>query len=471
MKIWSAWYEAVASLRKACSRQITFGWLVVVLAMFCTRNDQAGVTSFIRAGWLKASCYPLLLHFFHSKAVNVKRLTKCWIVLAIRKFFTPTKIGGFRILVADGIKIPKEGKKMPAVKCLHNDSENNSKAEYIMGHSFQAISLLADAGHGKVVAVPLMSRISEGVVCSNRDKRTLLDKLVSMCAEIIDGLADDEPTLLVADAYYASQKVMEPLTKKGVHVITRARNNAVAYREALQPDKRGRGRPRLYGDKVRLRELFEDDNAFSVMPSPVYGETNVELCYRCIDLVWRPLQHTVRFVLVVHPTRGRMILMSTNMELAPRDIIAAYGLRFKIEVSFKQAVHTMGTYAYHFWMMAMKPIRRCSGNQYMHRESERYREAVRRKIDAYHRFVQLGCIAQGLLQHMAINFKALVWQEFRSWLRTMKPEYAPSEMVVAMALRSSLPHFLQDAPTDHILKKFIVEKADPNRLPEFLLAA
>jgi hypothetical protein len=50
---------------------------------------------------------------------------------------------GYVVFVADGLKIAKEGKKMPAVKCLHQESQNNSKAEYIMGHSFQVISFPA----------------------------------------------------------------------------------------------------------------------------------------------------------------------------------------------------------------------------------------------------------------------------------------------------------------------------------------
>jgi hypothetical protein len=33
----------------------------------------------------------------------------------------------------------------------------------------------------------------------------------------------------------------------------------------------------------------------------------------------------------------------------------------------------------------------------------------------------LGCVAQGLLQHLALNHMAEVWRLFRSWLRTMNP--------------------------------------------------
>ncbi len=89
----------------------------------------------------------------------------------------------------------------------------------------------------------------------------------------------------------------------------------------------------------------------------------------------------------------------------------------------------------------MKPVRRTSSNQYLHKTSDTYRKAIRRKLRAYHIHVQLGCIAQGLLQHLSINHTAQVWHCFRSWLRTMNPAMPPSELIVASALRSTLPAF------------------------------
>ena len=44
------------------------------------------------------------------------------------------------------------------------------------------------------------------------------------------------------------------------------------------------------------------------------------------------------------------------------QVIELFGVRFKIEVSFKQAIHTVGAYAYHFWMQDMDPIRRGDGD-------------------------------------------------------------------------------------------------------------
>ena len=308
-----------------------------------------------------------------------------------------------------------------------------------MGHSLQAISLLVHSAAGQVAAVPLTSRIHEGLVFSNRDTSTLLDKLVALLMRIAGCF--DRQVLLVADAYYASAKVITPLLDQGHHLISRAKSNAVAYLPVPVPQLRAKGRPRVYGEKVRLSDLAKDDLAFTSAPSPVYGENNVTLRYRVMDLVWRPVGHLVRFVIVHHPQRGTIFLLCTDLSLEPLQILTLYGYRFKIELGFRQAVHVMGAYAYHFWMADMKPIRRGAGDQYLHRTSDDYRDGVRRKMRAYHVHVQLGAIAQGLLLHLAINHTAEVWRGFWSWLRTMNAAMPPSELVVANALCTGLPAF------------------------------
>ena len=110
----------------------------------------------------------------------------------------------------------------------------------------------------------------------------------------------------------------------------------------------------------------------------------MKIRYRVADLIWRPLRRQVRFVAVDHPTRGRTLLLSTDLALDPIDVIRLYGIRFKIELSFKQALRVLGAYAYHFWMMTMKPLpSHRSANQYLHRESDHYRAAVHRKLGVH----------------------------------------------------------------------------------------
>jgi len=310
MMLWMYWWQALWMLRSGCSRLSTFLWFSTCVVGLSIRSERLGVTSIVRAIGLEAGFYRHLLHNFHSQGIKLDKMTALWTQTVVRLFPRKVEVNGRLVLVGDGIKIGKQGKKMPAVKLLHQSSESNTKPTYIMGHSFQAISMLVEAANG-VVAVPLAKRIHEGIVSSNRDKRTLLDKMIALLriVPLYQGY------YFVADAYYASRKMVNGLLNSGNHLITRCKSNSVAYFPYQHRGPNKRGRPRVYGNKVALRSLFQSKAKFQSAPSPVYGETNTCIDYRVCDLLWRPVGLIVRFVLVVHPTRGRCILMSTDTTL------------------------------------------------------------------------------------------------------------------------------------------------------------
>jgi len=426
MSLWMPWWNAIWRLRPAFSRLRTFLWFATAVAGFSVRTELLGVTSLVRGLKLEARFYNKLVDHFHSPAVQLDRLAALWTQVVLRLFPQPLRINGRCVVVGDGIKVPKRGRKMPGVKLLHQQSESNTKPEFIMGHSLQAVSLLVQAA-ASVFAVPLAIRIHEGVVWSNRDRRTLLDKMLALLGIV----AIAQPCYFVADAYYAARKIVIGLLEENNHLVTRVKSNAVAYTTHQQRGPRKRGRPKVYGRKVKLSSLLQDPKGRQQAPSPVYGERRV----------------------------------------AAIEIIRLYGLRFKIEHTFKQAVRLIGSFSYHFWMSDMKPLRRRSGNQHLHRASPEYRDAVRRKLHAYHVFIQAAVVCQGLLQYLAAAFPQRVWHAFGSWLRTIRPGIPPSELVVANALRQSLPEFLLNSAPGNSFAKFVIERQDNCKMQALRLAS
>jgi len=201
MSLWIIWWNAIRSPRPAFTRMQTFVWFVTAVSGFTVRTEQLGVTSIVCALNLNPRRYNAFRDSFHSSAVKLDQLTALWTSLLQRLLPQTLRVNGRYVLVGDCIKIPKCGRKITGVKLLHQNPESNAKPQYITGHSLQAVSPLVQAA-ASVFAVPLVARIHEGVVWSNRDRRSLLDKMI--CRLGITGV--EQSFYFVADAYIARRR-------------------------------------------------------------------------------------------------------------------------------------------------------------------------------------------------------------------------------------------------------------------------
>src|SRR5499427_6348176 len=271
--LWNACWCAIQPLRPAFSYRATFMWFATIVVGMMVRSELRGVTSIVRALNLRPDRYNPLRKCFHSTAIKLDQLTALWVQAVLRLFTNPVRFNGRLVLVGDGVKAAKRGKKMPAVKLLHQQSNCSTKPEYIMGHSLQAVALLVNAA-SSVFAVPLAIQIHEGLVWSNRDQRTLLDKMLGL----IQALTITDPFYFVADTYYAAGKMVKGLLKGGNHLVSRVKSNAVAWLPAEpKTGLRTRGRPKCYGKKIKLKSLAADVKSMDVAVSPVYGERSVKI--------------------------------------------------------------------------------------------------------------------------------------------------------------------------------------------------
>ena len=440
--------QLLKAMRPAFSREAAFWWFVVAFAGFVTRNDNYGVSSIVRALWLSPVYYPALLHFFHSSAWTTQTLMEKW-RLWLGKQEVVHMLNDRVILVGDHTKVVKDGRKMPAIETLHQDSETGSKPSYFQGHHWACISLLIKAGN-KFFGAPIWAEIHRE---SLGEKRTT--RIVNQAGSIVQSL--EQKAYLVLDAFFAAGPVFlaSAVYKGQLQILTRAKKNVVAYLDPVRKDAPGPGRPPMYGDKLKLMEMFDDrPDSFKTIEAIVYGKTE-RVSYLILDLIWKPVKGKLRFILV-QSSHGRIILMTSDMHMQMIPAIDLYCHRITVETLFDSLKNTLGGMAYHFWSKYLEPSsRRPIKNKDRKAKSTRP-DKTENTLSAIEKFVAVQMVVLGMLQLLACRFGKEIHASARCWLRTPCGEI-PSVFVTKNALsniiRSNLMTFGKDWITQIILRK------------------
>lgn len=446
------------------SRTAAFNWFVVVIVGFIVRRDVRGITSMVRCLNLCPKLYEAMLCFFRATSWSLEKVQQCW-VNVIQKYCSVVTFKEHVILVGDGIKVTKEARKMPGVKKLHQDSENSGKAQYIYGHHFGFIGFLA-GNLKKYFCIPVAAEIHEGIDVirsfqndkpsdiNGSDKTSVVTRMLLMAKRVAGYLS--KPCMIIIDSYFATGPAFKVAAacvdengNQMLHIITKAKRNTVAY-EDPKPRTGKRGRPPVRGEKVVLSELFTTlADKFQPACLNIYGNKS-SVSFLCLDIIWKPIMKKVRFVLVKYGS-NTVILMSSNLNILPIEIIQLYSYRFKIEVVFKELKHRIGSFFYHFWTHAMPKLSRKTPTDLASITCSKDQELIVKATRAIEGFVNMGCISIGLLQMLSINFSKNIWSKYTGWLRT-KTANIPTEETVSSVLQQEFYHNFCDYAETAIFK-------------------
>ncbi|MEI7028427.1 transposase [Paenibacillus sp. y28] len=439
--------EVLSAFRPCFSRKATYDWFVVIVVGLMIRSDHLGLTAIIRSLAIHPRHYESMIHFFRSDAWSLDSLRLAWFKV-VRRVAPLLYLHGRVVLVGDGMKQAKEGRYMPGVKKLHQESENSSKGEYIFGHLFGAIGILAGSPL-KWFCLPLFINLQDGVKTifswdASAEQRQD-SHVVQMINQALSAARSFGGALLLLDRYFLSIPALKRLAEGNLsgesrmHIVTKAKLNAVAYERPVR--KSGRGRPPKKGKMLKLAELFHTHaTAFQSVKVTIYGKEETVSCL-CLDLLWgQGLYQELRFVLVKQGER-HSILVSTDLSLEATEIITLYGYRFKIECTFREMKQVIGAFGYRFWSRSMPKLKRYLRKGEPHPmeqvQNETDRSRIRQTLKAMEGFVMCSVIATGLIQLVALKFSGRTPARFFRYLRTPS-KVIVSEATVTVHLRHSI---------------------------------
>jgi hypothetical protein len=140
---------------------------------------------------------------------------------------------------------------------------------------------------------------------------------------------------LAVDGYFMKKDFIKPLSKQGLHIITKARRDANLMYLYKGKQKKGKGRPKLYDGKVNTRSI---------------DKRRIKCCYRDKDkevyaaiLYCVQLKLTVLAAFVYYGDKDKPeIIIGTDTEMDVMTLCRYYGLRFQVEFLIRDAKQYAG---------------------------------------------------------------------------------------------------------------------------------
>ena len=449
--MWKFIDDVLMMFKDCFKRSAAHRWFVIITSAFIVRNDRLGLTSVIRDLLLSSKCYEKMIHFFKAQSYDLKALRNRWAEIIADKI-PKMMINDHYIFVIDGVKQSKEGRRMPCVKKMVQQSETQSKPSMIFGHLWGGLGIMIGNGN-KLSCLLLSLRIHDGLNILSRWCRDIVSEshVLMMIRDSIQASKNfDRDIYLLADRYFLSSRALRLLDEHNgknesprIDIITKAKRNTVAYKEPERKRKKTKGRPKLKGEAVKLLDLFKTKKrSFLKSDLLLYGR-NKKVSYYCIDLLWGSgYYRKLRFVLVEYDNL-KSILVSSDLNTDPSDIIRLYSLRFRIESSFREMKQVLGGFCYRFWSKSMPKLnhfkRKKDNDPLEDIEDEDKRKKIIYTYKAYEMYGFISTVAMGLVQILSVNesFDPSLFRYQRTPVRS-KPSEANMVIILRNALKRSL---------------------------------
>jgi hypothetical protein len=213
------------------------------------------------------------------------------------------------VLAIDDTPTPRYGPLVEGAGIHHNPSPGPAGEKYVYGHVWVTLTALAQHEDWGCIALPLQAQlyvrkddIPKLPPERPRSFRTKLEMAVAQLdwAESWVGHRFEQ-RWVVADGGYAKRPFLKGASKHGFVVVSRLRKDAALWSlpEPAKPgEKRGRGRPRVYGkQRISLAKRAGQTRGWQQVECEQYGE-KVTKTIKTFTATWKPAGGVIRVVIV-----------------------------------------------------------------------------------------------------------------------------------------------------------------------------
>jgi hypothetical protein len=236
-------------------------------------------------------------------------------------------------LAIDDTLTLRASKKAPASQIHHQHGNKPNLSQYVRGQCWVSLAWVIPLKGQRHVALPLLTRLIPSV--GNTGKLIAANTLIRAVYRLFAG----KTVRVLVDSWYMRRIFIESMLSRGFNVIGQVRIDTRLYDVPINKREKQRGRPRKYGAKYTPKRVAHLKRTEVTLP--LYGKQQVVryrsklvkarfLDGRLVQAVW------CEFKSERGEYKKASLLLSTDTNLSPEQVIESYGKRWSIESLFNQ---------------------------------------------------------------------------------------------------------------------------------------
>ncbi len=339
---WSEWNAWLAAGLHARNR-----WrLPVLLTGILFASGRRTVTTWLRAAGVSDD-FQDYYYFIECVGRKSESIATQLVGLVLQTLPLPERL----LLVIDDSPTKRYGPKVEGADVHHNPTPGPADQPFLYGHVWVTISLALRHSKWGPLALPLWAMLyvrQQTMATIPKERRwyrfaTKLQLAARLVEWIVPLLKKAEKTVwVVIDGGYTKRPFLRRALKTGVTIVGRLRKDAALYDLPPKRKKRGRGRPRKYGNnKISLAKRAGQKRGWKTIACTVYGKATTKT-YKTFLATYGPVGGVIRVVLVKED-HGWYAFFCTDPNASVQDILEAFADRATIEQDFRDVKEVWGS--------------------------------------------------------------------------------------------------------------------------------